>query len=112
MGLFAGFIYRKHCEQQKEHRMHQQEARARMQQVQDLNLPPFYVDHIRDPIYVQEHEVLPGSSTTIVSVEMPAVYLPERRRSSLTTITPLDTVISELPPPPPYDELVDRPHQT
>lgn len=78
----------------------------------DLNLPPLYVDHTRDPIFVQEHEVRPGSTTTIVPVEMSAVYQPERHPSNLITITPFHTVISGLSPPPSYDDLVDRSHRT
>ncbi|KAF9300864.1 hypothetical protein BGZ74_007420 [Mortierella antarctica] len=54
MGVFALMIYRKNQRQLQQNLAHIQIIHDRRQQAIDLNLPPFYVDHVRDPL-VHDH---------------------------------------------------------
>ncbi|KAG0329055.1 hypothetical protein BG004_002424, partial [Podila humilis] len=65
LGIFAMMIYRKHKKQFKMNLSHILDTQERRQQAIDLNLPPFYIDHIRDPI-VHDHE--PTLETVMVQV--------------------------------------------
>ncbi|KAG0290613.1 hypothetical protein BGZ96_005926 [Linnemannia gamsii] len=62
MGLFAGLVYRRHRMMVKQHRAYERTVQDRIQQAQDENLPPFYVDHVRDRACVFEGELPPDNS--------------------------------------------------
>ncbi|KAI7820702.1 hypothetical protein BC939DRAFT_229296 [Gamsiella multidivaricata] len=127
LGIFIGFIHRKHLQQEREQKEFRRVARERTQQTIDLNLPPYYIDHVRDPICIYEHELpSPTSpyegtqrSTTgdsAICLEMPQQDSVSRTPSTpirSTSATPVVVVvcdpiieqldIAQMPPPPPYE---------
>ncbi|KAK3821331.1 MAG: hypothetical protein J3Q66DRAFT_426406, partial [Benniella sp.] len=69
----VGILYHQHRKEVNEiqalEQAHAQVLQERMQHVLDQNLPPFYVDHERDPVCVYEHELHPD----VVPPEQPIV---------------------------------------
>ncbi|KAI8349309.1 hypothetical protein B0O80DRAFT_489560 [Mortierella sp. GBAus27b] len=63
LGVSIGIIYYQHRKEVSRietlRETHARVIQDRMQQVVDQNLPPFYVDHERDPVCVYEHELPP-----------------------------------------------------
>ncbi|KAF9931970.1 hypothetical protein FBU30_009149 [Linnemannia zychae] len=59
LGISGGILYRKHRQEVLAKEAFEQQAQERLQQVADLNLPPFYADHERDPVCIYEHELPP-----------------------------------------------------
>ncbi|KAF9551354.1 hypothetical protein EC957_009238 [Mortierella hygrophila] len=79
MGLFAGLIYRRHRMMVNQHRAYERMAQERIRQAQDENLPPFYIDHVRDRACVFEGE-LPPDNTFLRMLEV-VVVRPRRQES-------------------------------
>ncbi|KAG0380055.1 hypothetical protein BGX24_010369 [Mortierella sp. AD032] len=59
LAVSGGIIYRKHRQDARVKVAVEQETQDRLQQVVDLNLPPFYIDHELDPVCIYEHELPP-----------------------------------------------------
>ncbi|OAQ28402.1 hypothetical protein K457DRAFT_126795 [Linnemannia elongata AG-77] len=59
LGVCGGILYRKYRQDMRVKVTHEQHIQDRLQQVADLNLPPFYVDHELDPVCIYEHELPP-----------------------------------------------------
>ncbi|KAF9906180.1 hypothetical protein EC991_000892 [Linnemannia zychae] len=59
LSICGGIIYRKYRQDVKVKLAIEQEIQDRLQQVVDLNLPPFYDDHELDPVCIYEHELPP-----------------------------------------------------
>ncbi|KAF9106413.1 hypothetical protein BGX29_009569 [Mortierella sp. GBA35] len=59
LGVCSGILYHKYRQDKKVVENQHQEIQERLQQVADLNLPPFYVDHEQDPVCIYEHELPP-----------------------------------------------------
>ncbi|KAK3840380.1 MAG: hypothetical protein JOS17DRAFT_17611 [Linnemannia elongata] len=59
LGVCAGILYHKYRQDMRVKVTHEQQIQERLQQVADLNLPPFYVDHELDPVCIYEHELPP-----------------------------------------------------
>ncbi|KAF9330293.1 hypothetical protein BGZ91_000194 [Linnemannia elongata] len=79
MGLFAGLIYRRHRMMVNQHRAYERMAQERIRQAQDENLPPFYIDHVRDRACVFEGEP-PPDNTFLRTLEV-VVVRPRRQES-------------------------------
>ncbi|KAF9094399.1 hypothetical protein BGX23_002191 [Mortierella sp. AD031] len=67
MGLFAGLICHRHRKMVNQHRAYEQE-----------NLPPFYIDHVRDRACVFEGELPPDNFPRALEV---VVVRPRRQQS-------------------------------
>ncbi|KAG0217620.1 hypothetical protein BGX33_010017 [Mortierella sp. NVP41] len=78
MGLFAGLICHRHRKMVNQHRAYERMAQERMQQVQEENLPPFYIDHVRDRACVFEGELPPDNFPRALEV---VVVRPRRQES-------------------------------
>ncbi|KAI1321330.1 hypothetical protein EDD11_006667 [Mortierella claussenii] len=61
LGICIGILYNQHRKDMSEFQAREQVMQERMQQVVDMNLPPFYVDHELDPVCVYEHELPPDA---------------------------------------------------
>ncbi|KAF9149832.1 hypothetical protein BG015_008344 [Linnemannia schmuckeri] len=59
LGVSGGILYRKYRQDRLVKVAHEQQTQERLQQVADLNLPPFYIDHELDPVCIYEHELPP-----------------------------------------------------
>ncbi|KAF8949490.1 hypothetical protein BGZ47_000031 [Haplosporangium gracile] len=79
MGLFAGLIYRRHRMMVNQHRAYERMAQERIQHAQDENLPPFYIDHVRDRACVFEGE-LPPDNNFLRTLEV-VIVRPRRQES-------------------------------
>ncbi|KAG9065792.1 hypothetical protein KI688_002089 [Linnemannia hyalina] len=79
MGLFAGLIYRRHRMMVDQHRAYERMAQERIRQAQDENLPPFYIDHVRDRACVFEGE--PPPDNTFLRMLEVVVVRPRRQES-------------------------------
>ncbi|KAF9313853.1 hypothetical protein BG003_004752 [Podila horticola] len=79
MGVFALVIHRKHQRQLQQNLAHIQIIHDRRQQAIDLNLPPFYVDHVRDPVV---HDHAPTVEAVVVESRNGQIYSPSSSQSS------------------------------
>ncbi|KAF9385887.1 hypothetical protein CPB97_004334 [Podila verticillata] len=79
MGMFALMIYRKHQRQLQQNLAYIQAIHDRRQQAIDLNLPPFYVDHVRDPVV---HDLAPSLEAVIVEAGNGQIHNPSTTSSS------------------------------
>ncbi|GJJ76739.1 hypothetical protein EMPS_09098 [Entomortierella parvispora] len=130
LGIFGEVLRRKHRKEVQERDMLLEAVRQRQQQVIDENLPPFYVDHVRDP-RVREEDVLPEAIITIplehragapITTEEPSSSHPPIAAAAAGAATAIITVnnmsyhetvivvpesaaagLTALPPPPSYD---------
>jgi hypothetical protein len=59
LGVCGGILYSKYRQDMRAKVAQEQQIQERLQQVADLNLPPFYVDHELDPVCIYEHELPP-----------------------------------------------------
>ncbi|KAG0286039.1 hypothetical protein BGZ96_009801 [Linnemannia gamsii] len=59
LGVSSGIIYHKYHQDKQVKVNFEQQAQERLQQVADMNLPPFYIDHELDPVCIYEHELPP-----------------------------------------------------
>ncbi|KAG0356473.1 hypothetical protein BG005_004605 [Podila minutissima] len=83
MGVFALMIYRKNQRQLQQNLAHIQIIHDRRQQAIDLNLPPFYVDHVRDPLV---HDHAPTLEVVVVIESGNGqIYSPSSTPSSLSS---------------------------
>ncbi|KAI1311953.1 hypothetical protein EDD11_003233 [Mortierella claussenii] len=111
LGVFGCFIYRKHLQEVRELRRREEVVQQRRQQVIDENLPPFYVDHRRDPLCVYEHEVslsnpelLYGDfGEQLAQGPSPATLQQDCELTVISSQTIDDLDFTALPPPPSYD---------
>ncbi|KAG0326989.1 hypothetical protein BG000_001169 [Podila horticola] len=85
MGVFALVIYRKHQRQLQQNLAHIQIIHDRRQQAIDLNLPPFYVDHVRDPVV---HDHAPTLEAVVVESRNGQIYSPSSSQSSSLSASP------------------------
>ncbi|KFH70354.1 hypothetical protein MVEG_03205 [Podila verticillata NRRL 6337] len=79
MGIFALMIYRKHQRQLQQNLVYIQVIHDRRQQAIDLNLPPFYVDHIRDPVVL---DLAPSLEAVMVEAGNGQIHNPSTTSSS------------------------------
>ncbi|KAG0087360.1 hypothetical protein BGZ93_003520 [Podila epicladia] len=82
MGVFAFMIYRKNQRHLQHNLAYIQTIHDRRQQAIDLNLPPFYVDHVRDPVV---HDHAPTLEAVVVESGNGQIYSPSSRPSSPST---------------------------
>ncbi|KAG0055834.1 hypothetical protein BGZ83_007267 [Gryganskiella cystojenkinii] len=95
LGVFAGVLHRKHKQDTMERQAWLEAARQRQQQVIDENLPPFYADHTRDPVVLEDQiplEVIIGMPLERVAEDHHHIHtdIHTSSRSALgVTMTPL-----------------------
>ncbi|GJJ75208.1 hypothetical protein EMPS_07566 [Entomortierella parvispora] len=110
LGVGAGILYRKHCQDKMEQQAREQVIQERMQHAADLNLPPLYVDHEQDPVCIYEHELPPDALPPVQPIlvhsisedhilippeEDPLVVSPTVQRTFSALGMPVDTVADE-----------------
>ncbi|KAG0013652.1 hypothetical protein BGZ81_000912 [Podila clonocystis] len=88
MAVFALMIYRKNQRQLQQNLAHIRIIHDRRQQAIDLNLPPFYVDHVRDPVV---HDHAPTLETVVVESGNGQIYSPSSLRTPSLSTSPVST---------------------
>ncbi|KAG0019556.1 hypothetical protein BGZ82_000118 [Podila clonocystis] len=88
MAVFALMIYRKNQRQLQQNLAHIQIIHDRRQQAIDLNLPPFYVDHVRDPVV---HVAAPTLGTVMVESGNGQIYSPSSSQTPSPSSSPAST---------------------
>ncbi|KAF8969536.1 hypothetical protein BGZ46_010657 [Entomortierella lignicola] len=89
IALFVAFVTHKSRQARKKILLdYEQREQQRMQQVTDLNLPPFYNDHGHDPICVYDDEI--RAPTTALCKNSPGS--PSPQINFMSGASPLETI--------------------